>query len=99
MCCDPLCPVEIHADDHMDPYWCDDECERIECQWQLIEQVRADERKWVTESAAKEIRNHKVQDGVCACGINAPDPLEHYAWLLESYISAELKPRHEVESQ
>ncbi len=99
---DPMCPVPMHDDAHWDwSYHCagDPECEDIECRCEEVASIRANERKWVTESAAKEIRNHKVNDGVCACGMDALDPLEHYAWLLEVYINDDLKPRHEVESQ
>ncbi len=59
------------------------------------DQVRADERRWVLSSAGRQLRFHVVKDGVCACTINAPDPLEHLAWIIEDYMFT-LLPEHET---
>ncbi len=99
---DPLCDEEKHYNRHGEDwsYWCvdDPECEEILCTCEEIAAIRADERRWVTTSAAKEILNHRVQDGICACGIDAPNALEHLAWVLEVYVYEDLKPRHEVKA-
>jgi len=58
--------------------------------------VRADERRWVTDSAGKELLNHKIRDGVCACGMDAPDALKHLAWIVSDYVRHSLRPEHEV---
>ena len=66
------------------------------CMCPLIARVRAEERRWVTESAGKELINHKVTGGVCACGMDAPDPLEHLAWIVSDYVYHELKSGREI---
>jgi len=84
---DPLCHNPEPMPDGMACGWC----------WMIV-RVRADERRWVTTSAGKELLNHKVTDGVCACGINAPDALEHLAWVVSVYVLHDLKPEHEAKS-
>lgn len=85
---DPLCPHK--------PFDPDASFQRYEeCQCDFIAKVRADERRWVLSSAGRQVRFHVVKDGVCACTINAPDPLEHLAWIVEDYMFT-LLPEHET---
>ena len=81
---DPMCLDEVT-------------CETGCCQCDLIAKVRADERRWVTSSAGSELLNHRITDGVCACGMDAPDALDHLAWVVSVYIFHDLKPKHEVQ--
>ncbi len=90
---DPLCPRDGH------PKICEGDGSTCPaCQCKLIAEVRADERRWVTASAGDELLNHKVTDGMCACGMDAIDALEHLAWIVSDYVPHSLKPEHEVKS-
>jgi hypothetical protein len=68
------------------------------CMCPLIARVRADERRWVTACAGDELLNHKIEDGICACGMDAPNAVEHLAWIVSDYVRHSLKPEHEVKS-
>ncbi len=73
-------------------------CPEQYCECEFIAKVRADERRWVTACAGDELLNHKIEDGICACGMDAPDALEHLAWIVSDYVPHSLKPEHEVKS-
>lgn len=64
-----------------------------ECQCVIITAARADERRWVLSSGGRQIRSHVVKDGVCACGVDVPDQLEHLAEIVEVYMHT-LLPEH-----
>jgi len=85
---DPLCPVSSEGTGMCYAAF-------PECQCAIITAARADERRWVLSSGGRQIRSHVVNDGVCACGVNAPDQLEHLAEIVEVYL-ATLLPEHKT---
>ena len=94
---DRYCPQAKWSRDDAIEWW--DGCQTdFDCRCDLIAQIRADERRWVTESAGKELLNHKVTDGMCACGMHAPDAIEHLAWIVSVYVHDDLKPEYEEQS-